>query len=95
MSTSPDIDKLVVVTPVYEDNEASSRLFQELANFFGSKLYVVAVDDGSVSHPVDVKNIEAAGAQGVVIKLKRNVGHQRAIAIGLSYVDGKDRKSVE
>ena len=88
MSTSHDIDKLVVVTPVYEDNEASSRLFQELANFFGSKLYVVAVDDGSVSHPVDVKNIEAAGAQGVVIKLKRNVGHQRAIAIGLSYVDG-------
>jgi polyisoprenyl-phosphate glycosyltransferase len=26
------------------------------------------------------------GLSGVVIKLKRNVGHQRAIAIGLNYV---------
>jgi glycosyltransferase involved in cell wall biosynthesis len=87
MSGSTDMDTTVIVTPVYEDNEASSRLFQELANVFGSKLYIVAVDDGSVYQPVDVENIEAAGTQGVVIKLKRNVGHQRAIAIGLSYVD--------
>ncbi len=79
-------EMLVVVTPVYEDSEASSRLFTELAVSFDKQVFVVAIDDGSVRQPVDVKNIEKAGLNGLVIKLKRNVGHQRAIAIGLSYV---------
>jgi len=79
-------DSLVIVTPVYEDIEASSRLFQELAATFNSQVYIVAVDDGSVQQPLDVANIKDAGLRGVVIKLKRNVGHQRAIAIGLNYV---------
>ncbi len=46
----------------------------------------MAVDDGSVRQPLQVSAIEAAALEGVVIKLRRNVGHQRAIAIGLSYV---------
>lgn len=76
----------VVVMPVYEDLEASSMLFLELAREQGLDTYIVAVDDGSVRQPVNVSAIEAAGLDGVVIKLRRNVGHQRAIAIGLSYV---------
>jgi glycosyltransferase involved in cell wall biosynthesis len=85
MSALPD-RSLVVVTPIYEDSEASSRLFLELAAVFGPRVFVVAVDDGSVLKPVEVANIEKAGLAGVVIRLKRNVGHQRAIAIGLNYV---------
>lgn len=77
---------LVVVMPVYEDVEASSKLFQELAKHHGKDIYIVAVDDGSVRQPLDAKAIAAAGLQGVVLKLCRNVGHQRAIAIGLGYV---------
>jgi len=77
---------LVVVTPVYEDVEASSRLFKELNKALGPDVYIVAVDDGSVRQPVNINSIQAAGLDGVVIKLKRNVGHQRAIAIGLNYV---------
>lgn len=77
---------LVIVTPVYEDVEASSRLFKELATVFGREVFIVAVDDGSVRQPVDASSISAAGIHGVVIKLRRNVGHQRAIAIGLNYV---------
>lgn len=80
------INSLVVVTPVYEDTEAASRLFRELAAEFAGAIYVVAVDDGSVWQPLDVSNISQAGLSGVVIKLKRNVGHQRAIAIGINYV---------
>jgi len=76
----------VVVMPIYEDVEASTRLFQELARTQGPGTYVVAVDDGSVRQPVQAEAIAAAGLDGVVIKLRRNVGHQRAIAIGLSYV---------
>jgi glycosyltransferase involved in cell wall biosynthesis len=80
------IDKTVIVTPVYEDREASSRLFQEIAELNIDGLLIVSVDDGSVREPLDVESIESAGLTGVVIKLKRNVGHQRAIAIGLNYV---------
>ena len=76
---------LVVVTPVYEDEEASSRLFRELVAQFGTDIHVVAVDDGSVRQPVDVANFLKAGLEGTVLKLRRNVGHQRAIAIGLGY----------
>lgn len=83
------MNTLYIVTPVYEDNEASTRLFLELATAFNDKrnnVCIVAVDDGSVCQPVDIENIENAGLSGVVLKLRRNVGHQRAIAIGLGYV---------
>lgn len=77
--------KLIIVTPVYEDIEASSRLFKELALQFTKDIFVVAVDDGSVIQPLEISNLENAGIDGVVLKLRRNVGHQRAIAIGLGY----------
>jgi hypothetical protein len=80
--------RLLVVTPVYEDREACGRLFQELASRFGKELFIVAVDDGSVRQPLTAAVLEDAGAAGVVLKLRRNVGHQRAIAIGLRYVSG-------
>ena len=76
---------VVVVTPVFEDVEASTRLFRELAAQFGDQLFVVAVDDGSVRQPVVPDSIEQAGVSGVVLRLRRNVGHQRAIGIGLSW----------
>jgi hypothetical protein len=33
-----------------------------------------------------LKNLSESGVDGVILKLRRNVGHQRAIAIGLGYV---------
>jgi glycosyltransferase involved in cell wall biosynthesis len=76
---------LIVVMPVYEDAQASTRLFQELAKLYGDRVHVVAVDDGSVHQPVSVAWLQQAGVAGTVITLKRNEGHQRAIAVGLSY----------
>lgn len=76
----------VVVTPVYEDTEASSQLFKELQKYVGEDVFIVAVDDGSVREPVNPNAISNAGLNGVVLRLKRNVGHQRAIAVGISYV---------
>ena len=86
MTSQAATGSLIVVTPVYEDVEASSRLFVELAASLGRQVIVVAVDDGSVRNPVDPDSIARAGLDGVVIRLRRNVGHQRAIAIGLSYI---------
>lgn len=76
---------LVVITPVFEDMEAASRLFRELAAVCGPDCFVLAIDDGSVRNPVDPAAIAAAGLRGEVLRLKRNVGHQRALAIGISY----------
>lgn len=77
---------LVVVTPVFEDAEASSRLFEELSAVFGPQVHVVAVDDGSVCQPLDIARVQATGLNATLIRLRRNLGHQRAIAVGIGYV---------
>ena len=77
----------VIVTPVFEDAEAASVLFRQLSTSLGDDLYVVAVDDGSVRQPVSAGMIAERGLAGSVITLKRNIGHQRAIAVGLSWVE--------
>lgn len=76
----------VVVTPVYEDREASSRLFSELGAVFGDSIFIVAVDDGSIQEPLTPEGISRAGLNGAVLRLRRNAGHQRAIAVGLAFV---------
>lgn len=78
--------RFAIVMPVYEDREASTRLLKELFTEYGNRPYVVIVDDGSLNQPVQLEALEDVGLFGVVIRLKRNVGHQRAIAIGLNYV---------
>lgn len=77
---------LVVVMPVYEDREAAGQLFRALHAQFGATAFIVAVDDGSLRQPIGAEHLEEVGLPGVVIHLRRNVGHQRAIAIGLHYV---------
>src|SRR6476646_6917300 len=76
----------VIVTPIYEDVEASTRLFQDIRAKLGPDVFIVAVDDGSVRQTVSPAPIAEAGLRGVVPRLKRNVGHQRAIAVGIAYV---------
>lgn len=78
--------RFVVVVPVYEDNDASARLFQELYRQFGTRVSIVAVDDGSLLEPLDSNNISNVGLSGILIRLKRNLGHQQAIAVGINYV---------
>lgn len=77
---------LVIVMPVYEDREASGQLLRELYAQYGTSVFVVAVDDGSLRNPINIEHLDDVGLPGVVIHLRRNVGHQRAIAIGLHYV---------
>lgn len=77
--------ELIVVTPVFEDVEAATQLFGELARACGPDAFVVAVDDGSVRAPLPPSAIATAGLAGVVLRLRRNAGHQRAIAVGLAW----------
>lgn len=85
-ATNMTDSRFAVVMPIYEDQEASTRLFRELFAEYGDRVYVVAVDDGSINQPVHIDTFQSNGLNGVVIQLKRNVGHQRAIAIGINYV---------
>ena len=59
--------RFAVVMPIYEDREASTRLFKELHAEYGDRAYIVAVDDGSVNQPVEPNAITSAGLDGVVI----------------------------
>jgi hypothetical protein len=78
--------KLVIVVPIYEDNDSAKRLMSELKDIYKSEFFLVAVDDGSLVHPFSIDFLKDLDLDGVVIELKKNVGHQMAIAIGLQYV---------
>jgi hypothetical protein len=82
----------VVLIPVLEDWAALAGLLPRLAraaDAVGARTGVLIVDDGSLETP------EAAGVPGEVeglswirvLRLRRNLGHQRAIAVGLCFID--------
>lgn len=77
---------IVIVTPVYEDRPAFRALLQDLIMHDGSNLTLIAVDDGSIQEPVDLLDLRECQINGYILRLRRNVGHQRAIAVGLAYV---------
>jgi glycosyltransferase involved in cell wall biosynthesis len=83
---------LVVLMPVYNDWKALSLLLPDLDRALASselKTRIVLVDDGSTvttpgtlgqSHFNSIVSIE-------IVSLRRNLGHQRAIAVGLCYIE--------
>ncbi len=83
------MEKLRIVVPVYNDWPSFRILLRELdqvAARLPCRVFVTAVDDGSTAVPdqtynsfVDTQHL--AGAE--ILHLAGNVGHQRAIAIGL------------
>jgi hypothetical protein len=83
------VQKLVIVAPVFEDGDVAATFCHDVKRVFGSNAEVVLVDDGSVKNVVSPSAIKAAGLTGTLIRLRRNLGHQRAIAIGMSYVADK------
>jgi hypothetical protein len=80
------VASLVVITPVFEDADVAARLCADIAAVLGRDVAIVAVDDGSVKNVIQPEAISAAGLGGVLIRLRRNLGHQRAIAVGMNYV---------
>jgi polyisoprenyl-phosphate glycosyltransferase len=86
---SVNMDKLRLVVPVYNDWPSLQILLRELDRVAANlpfRMFVTAVDDGSTELPDpeffalhDVEHLEGAE----ILHLAGNVGHQRAIAIGL------------
>lgn len=83
---------IALVIPVFEDWESASLLCRMIDEALrGSKHHVriLFVDDGSFTAPPGPFATEPLPAiDGIdVLRLRRNVGHQRAIAIGLGWVE--------
>ena len=80
--------RLVILMPAFEDFEAASLVCQaldrELAAVPGVTARVMLLDDGS---PFGAKGWSAFVPKSLeridVLHLRRNLGHQRAIAVGL------------
>lgn len=73
------------MVPVYNDGTAARRLLEELATEApASRLTVLLVDDGSVEDAPRPEDLARVGLAGRVVRLRRNVGHQKALAIGLA-----------
>ena len=80
---------LVIIVPVFNDWESFGRLVKDIDATLPSgvrDVRIVAVDDGS-TEPVPDEFAEGANLNRIqsvqVVKLRCNLGHQRAIAIGL------------
>jgi glycosyltransferase involved in cell wall biosynthesis len=85
-STKKISKDLIVLMPVYEDRKSATQLVQQLSQKLGGRCYIIVVEDGSVDDPMRITDITAAGVAGEVLYLARNMGHQRAIAAGLTYI---------
>ncbi len=85
-----DIQNLVFCIPVYNDWEAVAvlieRLDHEIAMLDGG-VSILIVDDGSTETvPAKLSKAPSNIDKIEIIHLRRNLGHQRAIAMGLSYI---------
>ena len=81
--------RLSVVMPVYNDWDSAARLIRGIGEAMSGSGYaidVVAVDDGSNEPPPDRLDPAPGIAQVECLALAANLGHQRAIAVGLMAV---------
>jgi glycosyltransferase involved in cell wall biosynthesis len=82
---------VTVCIPVFNDWESVTRLLEQLndvAPLLDPEVRVVLVDDGSDEPPPERLSVSLPAIARVdVLQLRRNVGHQRAIALGLAFVN--------
>ena len=90
---------LLVLIPIYNDWDAVSLLLARLDRVLAKsplRPHVLLVDDGSTIRPSAEIGAQAyvAIAQIEVLTLRLNMGHQRAIALALAYVQDRVRPGV-
>jgi hypothetical protein len=91
----PKKQNLIIIIPVYNDWSSLVILIRELDKIFSrGDLYphLVVIDDGSIESCDKVRQ-EIGRIKGVknidIIHLARNLGHQKAITLGLAYINSK------
>jgi polyisoprenyl-phosphate glycosyltransferase len=92
--------QVVIMMPVYEDWEAAIALCRSIDHVVHAELpccvNVLLVDDGStnVTSPKELPFCPQALAHVSVLVLNRNVGHQRAIAVGLTHLQQQRKADI-
>lgn len=85
-----DSCEYVVLIPIYDDWVSARALIVLLEDVFagmGSSARVLLVDDGSRTAPVDYETLTLTAIRRVdTLRMRRNLGHQRAICVGLCHV---------
>lgn len=82
-------EKIIIVIPVLDDYESLNKLIAGLINSVkplnDSTYSLLIIDDGSSTNPSAVLQIPPQ-LQIQILHLQRNIGHQKAIAVGLAYI---------
>ena len=82
--------KIVILIPVYNDWEALSKLLARLNEELSGRveqIYLILVDDASDDPPPSsLLHSLSAFSESTWLQLRCNLGHQRAIAIGLTWL---------
>ena len=88
---------IIILTPVYNDWNNLEKLLKRLIEFFKklkSKFELVIVNDCS-QEKYNCKKLKLRMVSKInVISLFKNVGSQRAIAIGIRYLNNVYRKKI-
>jgi len=78
--------KLIILMP-YLDDQPSLEILIPALLINVKEFHLVVIDDGSVQHPLNQKDFHLLHPNATLLKLKRNSGFQRAIALGLLYIE--------
>jgi polyisoprenyl-phosphate glycosyltransferase len=83
---------LVIALPLFNDWTALGLLLPRVDDVLaahGLQASVLVIDDGSTdAMPADLGGVQYQALLSLrVLRLRRNLGHQRAIAIGLAYIE--------
>ncbi len=74
-----------IIVPVYNDWSSLQKLAEGLASAAPVRPRLIVVDDGSSQAGPDLAALARTGLAGEVLRLRRNSGHQSAIASGLCH----------
>jgi len=84
---------IAILCPVYNDWECLISLIKDISRCYSTSKYkftIVVVDDGSIAPQPSMSiglHTSANCVESIdIIRLALNLGHQRAIAVGLSYI---------
>jgi glycosyltransferase involved in cell wall biosynthesis len=84
------LKEIAIVIPVFNDWDAAQRLLPLIDKALGAnpcRAHILLIDDASTTEPVNAWPGGFAHIGNVsILRLRRNLGHQRAIAIGLVHV---------
>lgn len=89
-SVPPPSTDLIFCIPILNDWESASLLLDRINTVSTQQRWQVSVmfvDDGSTESEEVLRSVKMDGLQKVeILRLRRNLGHQRAIAIGLTFI---------